>query len=70
MDNYAERSSLGTIMGPLYMIPCVWHEKDGAMESFLWKLWASLTDMADNFAGRIGPLEGSILAIFGSKGAN
>ena len=42
MDNYAERSSLGTIMGPLYMILRVCHDKDGVMVSFLWKLWASL----------------------------
>ena len=41
MDNYVERSSLGTIMGLLYMFFCVWHDKDGAMFSFLWKLWAS-----------------------------
>ena len=31
MNNYVERSSLGTIMGPLYMIPHVWCDKDGAM---------------------------------------
>ena len=41
MDNYVERSSLGTNMGPLYMILCVWRDKYGAMDSFLWKLWAS-----------------------------
>ena len=41
MDNYAERSSLGTIMDPLYMILHVWRDKDEAMVSFLWKLWAS-----------------------------
>ena len=41
MDNYAERSSLGTITGPLYIILRVWHDKDGAMVSLLWKLWAS-----------------------------
>ena len=41
MGNYAQRSSFGTIMGPLYMIPRVWCDKDGAMVSFLWKLWAS-----------------------------
>ena len=28
-------------MGPLWMIPHVWHDKDGAMDSVLWKLWAS-----------------------------
>ena len=41
MDNYVERSLLGTIMGPLYMFWHVWHDKHGSMVSFLWKLWAS-----------------------------
>ena len=51
LANYAERSSLGTIMGPIDMIPCVWHDKDGAMDSFLWKLWAS--SMCNGHVGRV-----------------
>ena len=51
MESYAEKSSLGTIMGPLDMIPRVWCDKDGAMDSFLWKLWASL--VCDGHVGRV-----------------
>ena len=41
MGNYAERSSFGENMGPLFMVLHVWCDKDGAMDGFLWKLWAS-----------------------------
>ena len=52
MGNYAQRSSFRTLMGPLYMIPRVWCDKDGAMVSFLWKLWAS-SYVCDGHIGRL-----------------
>ena len=56
MDNYAERSSLGTIMGTLYIIPCVWHDKDGLMVSFLWKLWGQVHCARDTEEVTVGDL--------------
>ena len=72
MGNYVERSTIRTNMGPLYVILYVWCDKDGAMDSFLRKLWTSsvCNRHMGNSAGDIGPLKGIILATFGSKGAN